>query len=370
MGGVALNLEIELARATLIVGMVITAFVYERWRLLTGGTITGSYVAYLLAFGHWEDVLMWLLLSWVAVLTIRSVTKRLPLPRSWVMYVAMLLPATLHGVMAQIGRDLESDLSPFLIAGLYVTNGLTGYDLVKQGVRRTLLVIGGVVAATLIVILPLKYLVLGDTSSGQDTLFTPIPSATIITGLAVAAVLRLVFKLGTAGIIGAVFLYQVINPESLLPILMFTVLGTFVYRAVRRYVTLTPRQEMQVILVVGGIVGWFGLFWAQFFGLSGAGLPYAYALEPLIVIGLMILEGVRIGLPRALSGTAISLGAIALSAWLCQQALQVFLLGHLALAMVIAVCFAIGWRELRRGIAAAELAGRTHQIHRYNQRDA
>lgn len=363
-------MEIELARATFIVGMVLTAFVYERWRLLTGGTITGSYIAYLMTFGYWQDILMWLVLSGVAVLTIRAVTRRLPLPRAWVMYIAIFVPAIIHAVLSTIGHDLRSDLSPFLIAGLYVTNGLTGYDLLKQGARRTLLVVGGVAGATLLVIMPLRFLVLDGSELAQDSLFTQIPAATIVTCVAIAAALRLVFKLGTAGIIGSVFLYQVINPESLLPILGFTIFGTLVYRFLRRYVMLTPRQELHVILVVGGIVGWFGLFWAQYLGLSGAGLPYSYALEPLIVIGLMILEGVRMGLPRALSGTAISLGFVALSAWLCTQAVNVFILGHLGIALVIGLAMAFGWREVRRGILVAEQAGRTHQIRAQSQRDA
>lgn len=360
-----MNMEIELARATFIIGIVITAFVYERWRLLTGGTITGSYIAYLLTFGYWQDILMWLLLTGIAVITIRTVTKRLPLPRAWVMYIAMLVPATIHGVLVQIGSELESGLSPFLIAGLYVTNGLTGYDVVRQGARKTLLVIAGVATLTLLVILPLRILVLDTSEVPQESLFTPVPPAAIVTSLVIAAVLRLVFKLGTAGIIGAVFLYQVINPESLIPILAFTILGTFIYRAVRRYVTLTPRQEIHVILVVGGIVGWFGLFWAQYLGLSGAGLPYSYALEPLIVIGLMILEGVRIGLPRALGGTAISLGVVAASVWLCAQPVGVFLLGHLGIALLVAVALGFGWRDVRKSISAAEKAGFDHPILRY-----
>lgn len=365
-----MNLEVELARATFIVGMVITAFVYERWRLLTGGTITGSYIAYLLVFEHWEDVLMWVALSGVAVLAIHAVTKRLPLPRPWIVYVAILVPATLHAVLAEIGSELESDLSPFLLAGLYVTNGITGYDIVKQGVRKTVLVIVGVGAATSAVIVPLRFLVLGLTEVGHEPIFTPIAPATILVSIVSAAALRLVFNLGTAGIIGAVFLFQIMNPESLIPILGFSIVGTYVYRGLRPYFTLTPRQEMHVILVVGGLVSWFGLFWAQFFGLSGAGVPYAFGLEPLIVIGLMVLEGVRMGLPRALGGTAISLGAVAASSWLCQQSTQIFILGHLGLAVFAALAFAYGWRGVRRGIDAAIRAGRSHPISLYNQRDA
>ena len=370
LDGIVLNLEVELARATFIVGMVVTAFAYERWRLLTGGTITGSYITYLLVFEHWQDVLMWVGLSGVAVLAIHAITRLLPLPRPWVLYVAILIPAVLHAVLAEIGFRLESDLSPFLVAGLYVTNGITGYDIVKQGFRKTALVILGVVAATSAVIVPLRFFILGLTEVGHGPIFTPIAPATILVSLVAAAVLRLIFNLGTAGIIGTVFLFQIINPESLLPILGFTVIGTYVYRGLRRYVTLTARQEMHVILVVGGIVGWFGLFWAQFFGLSGAGVPYAYGLEPLIVIGLMVLEGVRMGLPRALGGTAISLGAVSASSWLCQQSLQVFLFGHIVLALLAALAVAYGWQEVRRGINAAIVAGRNHPIRLYNQRDA
>lgn len=363
-------MEIEFARAIFIVGMVVAAFTYERWRILTGGTITGSYIAFLIAFGHWEDLVLWIILSAIGVATIRAVTNRYPLPRNWVFYAGVLVPALVHATLVEFGTSLNSDLTPFLIAGLYVTNGMTAYDVVRQGFLKTALVLLAVVTLTLAVILPLRISLVGWGVPEHFSLFTPVEPITIIVCIVAASVMRLVLGWGTAGIIGVVFLFQIVNLESLLPILAFTVTGTFVYRLARRFVTLTPRQEIQVIMVVGGIVGWFGLFWAQYFGISGAAIPDSYALEPLIVIGLMVLEGVRMGLPKALGGTAIVLAIVAASAWLCSLPSQWFLLGHAAIGGVLAITLAIGWRRVQRGVLAAVTAGREHPIRRYNQREA
>lgn len=363
-------MEIEFARATFIVGMVLAAFTYERWRILTGGTITGSYIAFLVAFGHWEDLILWVILSAIGVATIRAVTKRYPLPRNWVFYVGTLIPAVVHATLVEFGTSFESDLTPFLIAGLYVTNGMTAYDVVRQGFIKTSVVLLAVVALTLAVILPLRISLVGWVMPEQFPLFTPVEPITIIVCILAASVMRLVLGWGTAGIIGVVFLFQILNLDSLLPILAFTISGTFVYRLARKFVTLTPRQEIQVIMVVGGIVGWFGLFWARYFGISGAAIPDSYALEPLIVIGLMVLEGVRMGMPKALGGTAIVLAIVATSAWLCTLPVMWFLLGHVAIGAGIATAIGFGWRRVKRGVSAAITAGREHPIRRYSQREA
>ena len=144
-----LDLEIELARATFIIGIGITAFIYERFRLVSGGTITGSYLAFMISIGNVPDVLAWLLLTAVGVATIRLVSHWLPLPKEWLQFLAILVPALIHFGLIQLSvLPYFDEYQMILTAGMYVTNGLTAYDLVRQGVQKTAVGLVAVVSLT------------------------------------------------------------------------------------------------------------------------------------------------------------------------------------------------------------------------------
>ena len=148
-----MSLELELARATFIIGLISTAFVYERWRMLTGGTITGGYIAYLVSFGQYLDVIAWFVLSLIGYLAITLVANYFAPPRKWLFYIGILVPAVVHSATVYAANlGVFSNLSVYLTAGMYVTSGLTAYDFKRQGILKTLRVQALILVAALLVI--------------------------------------------------------------------------------------------------------------------------------------------------------------------------------------------------------------------------
>lgn len=349
-----MNIEIELARASFVIGLVVTAFAYERFRILTGGAITGTYLAYCISLGYWTDVVSFAVLSAAGYLLLKVLTQLLPLPRNWLFYIALLVPALFHmlGVYLTWLPGLDQT-SAFLAAGMYITNGLTAYDMYRQGVAKTSVILAGVIAVALLFETPMRIAFGAGGADNNGMLFVQQAPSTVMLCLLAAIAVRLGLGLGSAGIIGVVFLIEISDPISLATILAFTIGGTYVYRWVAKWMWLTPRQQLHSILIVGGIVAWFGLFWAQFFGDAGAIALNKYALEPLIVVGLMLLEGVRMGLPKALGGTAIVAAITMTGMWLEQQAIGWYIGGLVALVLISLLMLLPGWLQLRRNMAEA-----------------
>ena len=299
--------DIEVARTALIVGLVLTALLYHRTRILSGGAVTGSYLALMLMGGYWETIAGWAVLSLIGYWAITVTAHYFPVPRSWLFAIGVAVPTLIHVVGIQLAGLPELDnYSTYLAAGLYITNGLTAYDAKRQGIPKTLLGVAMVTAITLAVILPVDWAmdrfssterVMSDVSLDNPVLIL----ICVITALAV----RLGLRWGTAGIIGSLFLLELLSVASIAVILAFTLIGTFIYRWVADYLNLTPRERLYSLLAVGGIVSWFGLFWASWLGIPGAEQAEMFGVEPLLVIGLMMGETQRFGIIRMLAGTTL-----------------------------------------------------------------
>lgn len=355
-----LELDIEIARATFIIGIGMAAFVYERFRLLSGGTITGSYVAFMLLIGNWPDVLAWVVLTAVGVGVIRLTSYWLPLPKAWLQMIAILVPAGIHVALIELAKLPNfNTVGVLLVAGMYVTNGLTAYDLVGQGFKRTVVAVISVVGLTLAIVLPLRAFMMSIVEDYQpvEHLFVPVDPIVVLVCILAAAAVRLGLGWGTGGIIGGVFFSQILNPESLLVILAFTTVGSLIFRWAAPKFGLTPRQQFHLALMVGGLVSWFGIFWAERAGFSGASTPAQFAIEPLIVVGLIMMESVRHGLPRSIGGLGIVLGFVLLATWLLGDGSAWAIPGFIAIALgAIAICLP-GARKMIQGWRAARAAG-------------
>lgn len=311
------DVNIEVARACLVIGLVFTAFFYSRTRLVSGGAITGSYIAFILLTGQWFDVVGWLVLSLVGMFAIRIAANYWPLSRTWLYYLGIIVPATIHTILVYVAHVPDfAGFSAYLVAGLYVTNGLTAYDMQRQGVFRTLAAIAMVVVATLAVVLPIN-LGMNFFSQSQYELnyFTITEPALILICILAAAAVHLSLGWGTAGIIGALFLVDILNWQSILLIVAITGAGAWIAKRVSNKLALTPRQRLYAILVVASIASWFGLFWLDYLGLSAAQFQSEFGVETLLVIGLMINEIIKVGATRAYGGAGIVLLLTAAANW-------------------------------------------------------
>jgi hypothetical protein len=215
--------ELDLMRMTLLVGVVIAALVYQKTRLVTGGLMTGAYVALLISSGSFDDVAGWAVLTLVSFCVIKLFSMLMALPKVWIITIAILTSTIVHtaAVLLSGGKGMNNEvfLSGFEIViagGMYITPGLTAYDIARQGWLRTAGVISVVTGSTLVVTFSVS--ALGQTSGPQLPLTTPdsvfytslsFPLVMLVC-IAVAEVMRLTFGWGTGGIIGSVFFVELL----------------------------------------------------------------------------------------------------------------------------------------------------------------
>lgn len=248
--------------------------------------------------------------------------------------------------------------SAFLSAGLYITNGLTAYDAQRQGIPRTFLatalVAGLTLAALILISWGMAEVRAGEIIESEASLTNPL---LVFAGILIALTVRVAFRWGTAGIIGGLFLIELYSVASTLVILGFTLIGYAVYLTVAKFLGLTPKQRLYSLLIVGSISSWFGLFWAEWLGIPGAETAHSFGVEPLLVIGLLIAETARYGLPRMLAGASLVVLATLLTLLAMQQTGEYDWLVLLALMGILVVPVAIALKRVRRGWLMALYGG-------------
>lgn len=302
-----IELDVELVRGILVVGLVISALVYHFFRVNSGGVVAAPFLAIMVLSGDWVNIAGWMVLSTIGFLTIRYLSERWPLPRVWLFFAGIFIPMSVH-ILALNLLQLPGfeTYSSFLAAGLYITNGLTAYDAARQGLIRTFVSAAGVTLLTASAGLIMNWLIeINSIPTEPLPAFVTQDPLLAFVIVAAAIVARLAFGLGTAGIIGGAYLLQIASPSSLLVVLVFTLIGAFVYKRVADFMGLSPKQAFYSLLAVGSLVAWFGLFWASYFGVPGAAQVESYALEPLLVVGLMIGETARFGAIRTIAGATL-----------------------------------------------------------------
>lgn len=306
------GVDIELARAAIVIGLVLSALLYNLTRIASGGIVTGPYLALMVLTEQWLNIAGWVVLSLVGLAAIRAAAHRWPLPRSWIFSIGVLAPATLHVLLMWLaGAPQLGNLSPYLAAGLYITNGLTAYDAQRQGVIRTFAAASAVAGATFLVVLPIQWgLESFSTTPGVLSAPTLQEPLLVLAAIAIALAVRVAVGWGTAGIIGSLFFVDLLNPTSVVVMVVLGLAGVGVYHRVAPHIGLTPKQRLYSIMIVSAIVSWFGLYWANWAGIPGAEIAQQYAVEPLLVTGLMISETVRRGIPTMLAGSVLVVGTV------------------------------------------------------------
>lgn len=312
------GLEVEVVRATLVIGIVIGALVYHFTRISSGGVVTAPFIALLVMTGRWADILGWGLIALAGIGIIRVLAMRWPLPRQWLFYFGIFATTAIHVAGQQLSVSpefIDPQLGLFLASGVYVCSGLTAYDAARQGVVRTFVAAAAVTGLTVAVMLPLRYIT--NTFGGEQQIVTESPLrnpvlALICVGTAVA--MRIGPRWGTAGIIGSLYLLNIANVQSMLVVVGFAVLGSLIYRGIADSLGLSKKERLYSLLAVGCIASWFGLFWAEYLGVPGAAQVAEYPVEPLIVIGLIIGETVRYGFVRTAAGSTVVFGVTAIAA--------------------------------------------------------
>lgn len=350
-----IELDVELVRGILVIGLITSALFYHFFRVNSGGVVTAPFLAIMVLSGDWINIAGWMVLSTIGYLTIRFLSERWPLPRVWLFFAGVFIPMCVHIIALNlIQLPAFETYSTFLAAGLYITNGLTAYDAARQGLIRTYVSAAGVTLLTAVMGLIMNWLIEINSIPTEPlpAFVTHDPLLAFVVVVA-AIVVRLAFGLGTAGIIGGAYLLQIASPASLLVVLVFTLIGAFVYKRAADFMGLSPKQAFYSLLAVGSIAAWFGLFWASYLGIPGAAQVEGFALEPLLVVGLMIGETARFGAIRTIIGATL----VGVAGWSITSLVSTGVLSTVAGYLIAAVFLVAGliyaFRGVRRGWDAA-----------------
>jgi hypothetical protein len=333
--------------------------------VISGGAVTASYLALLALTQNWLTIGGWIVLSVFGLLAIRMAADRWPLPRRWLFALGVAVPATIHlvGVLLADLPILEG-FSDYLAAGLYVTSGLTAYDAQRQGLPRTVIAALGLGAVCYGILLAIQQS-LTYFSADIPVITAPVfhdPMA-VLACILIALAVRTTLRWGTGGIIGAMFFIGMMNVLSTILVLVMALLGAWIVRLVDQLMGLTPRQRHFSILIVGGIVSWFGLFWAEWLGIPGVELVNQFSVEPLLVIGLMIGEVTRFGVLRTLGGMSIVVISTLLVTYVGTEFPGYQFVALLIVAGVAAGLAVHGLRQVRSDWYDALAGGDQYQFH-------
>ena len=356
------GLEVEVVRATLVIGLTVSGLVYHFTRVASGGVVTSPFLALLAMTGRWDGIIGWAVIALLGVAAIKLLAMRWPLPRSWLFYFGIFVTTAMHVIGIELaGTDAVAavgGLGLFLTAGLYVCSGLTAYDAMRQGIPRTFAATVLVTLAIVAVILPLRYLTNNFGGPQPMVVESPLRNpilALICVGMAVA--MRLGPRWGTAGIIGGLYLLNIASWQSILVIVVLALVGSSIYRVLADKLGISHRERLTVLLATGSLVSWFGLFWAGWLGIPGAAAVASYPIEPLIVIGLMIGETVRYGLARTAAGSAVVFAVTAAAAWVMERNPGLTVPVVAAAMLLVAVIIAASLVRVRREWTIALRAG-------------
>lgn len=367
--------ELDLMRMTFVIGIVVAALIYQRTRLVSGGLMTGAYLALTLSSGRAGDVLGWFLLTVASVLILKAVTYLVALPKQWLLMVAIVSSALLHGAFVLLsggkgGHDpvFLGAFEVVLAGGMYLTPGLTAYDIARQGWLRT----GSVLAVVTGISLGVTLLVagIGNLAGPQMPLTNPVslvytdisyPIVMMIC-IATAEAVRITFGWGSGGIIGAVFFIELLSWESFIVIIVLVAITAITKNWLERYLVMTARQWFQFTMVLGALIAWVGLSIGTGLGIEAAAHANAYALEPLLAVGLISSDVARYGTWKTVWGKVVVLVAVAATNLMVLQGGPDAWRGVAIIAVIIVGLYFAGFMKVLKGWDHARKVGKKNQL--------
>lgn len=343
--------DLDLIRFILIASVAVGSAVYARTNLSAGGTLTGGYLSILALEGRWGAIALAFATTVIVYVVMRLVvTRHLPLPMREFFVGAVVVSALVStsaqlmigGASSVATIDLPGGLVIFLTVGSYITPGLLAYDITHQGLRPTSLGLGLVVVGTFAVVTPVLALA-NWLQPESTTIFEPfegnIPDNrfwfAVLASTLIASALRFSFDVRSAGFIGSVFLVEFLTPAAFVTVVSAALAASLLVSFLRRHVVLTPRQRFQVAFMVGAMSAWTGLYWGSRLGWAPAEEANSFAVEPLVVVGLIASD-----MGRSRSSTAKVLGGLAAGS------------GFVWLVLELAAS-GIGWRQVLSGATVA-----------------
>lgn len=371
-------LNIDSIRFIFITSTFVALAIYTRYHLTSGGTVFAGFGAILILTERWFVLLWILVVSALSLYLIRRLLANyLALPKSWIFFSLAISSAFLNGVAVlilsavdnnflQLQEVVVGSLDSFVIYGAYVTPALLAYDLAKQSLKPTVVAFFMIAVVTTVVTVPIL-LISEELAAGISARMIEVTS--IIPGellwlaatvaIIIGAVLRLSFGISSGGFLGAFYLVEIFTVESFLAVGVLALITWAITNILQKYLVLTPRQTSQIAFTLGGLIAWLGLYWGAFFNIESALEMNGYALEPLLVVGLLASEMTRDRSTPAsvLIGTALAASFVAITIFIAIN--YGTLIGLLFALIASALAIIPGFKELQRTWKIARDSG-TH----------
>lgn len=262
----------EMARITIMLGIVISILIYRRTGRTLGGVIIPGYLA--LFIGQPSNIIITLAIASLAYYIVHIYIKPRYLLAGRRLFeveilVALIIQLSWNFTFAYLGRD-NSNLLPFFGIG-YVLPGVIAHDMGRQGLRRTLTstVLGILIVAAIIVplaaieaALPKSLVVI--TSPLLRT--QPYPYAymkgLLPIGIVISVLVSLLaynrYRVRTGGFVTAAYLALfAIRPLDLIFVVVGSILTyLFVTYFLKNNIILFGRTKLGVMILVGVVVSW------------------------------------------------------------------------------------------------------------------
>jgi hypothetical protein len=322
-----LNLDIDSLRFLLVISVLVGSVVYAIWHLSAGGVFTGGYVLILALVGEWLVLAAVIVICFLSLLLVKQFAIRFfALSKLWLFYSFVLIGAVLMACLTVASAQATSMANPgeltiVLVIGAYITPGLLAFNIAHQGLRKTFIGVGAVVVGSVVIAVPVISLadfIYPLTTTPLVTGFGEIPAGlywlVVLASILFSGALRLSFGLRSGGFVGAVFIVQMLSVAAVIAIVSSAIIAHVIAKFLARRIVFSPRQEFQLALLIGMMVAWTSLYWASLMGWIPALAANAYALQPLLAVGLLAADMGRTdsSMVKSLIGISVVVGFLAI----------------------------------------------------------
>jgi poly-gamma-glutamate biosynthesis protein PgsC/CapC len=266
--------QLEVVRLALVIGILISMLVYERWHVSSGAVVVAGYLS--LFVNRPLYILVTVLIGVATYLIVqRTLAQKVFLYGRRKLVVMVLIGMGLQlltGAIAYLLTSSESILhSAPWVAGLYgigfLLPGLIAQDMDRQGAGITLLAVAGVTVLTFLAVLAVEWVKPFMTPAATQAAAAPVASYSYPTDLLIPAAIlsvilsALVFEkwgIRSGGFVTAAYIALFFfEPTQMLFIVIASLL---VYLVVTRllipYIPIFGRTKFAVMVLTGVIITW------------------------------------------------------------------------------------------------------------------
>ena len=308
----------ELARMTLVVGVLTSILFYERMQLTTGGAIVPAYLAlFLPAPIYVLTTFVSGYLTYVVVSVVLAKRRILYGRRKFEVEMLVGLAFVTLGTAAAYFLGARQPLLVGLAGIGFLIPGVLAHDMFRQGPKRTLLAVAvttSIVAlvlytvSSLVEIAPLTPVMLPDalpaTTGYPPSHFLTAAAASVAVGMGVFAK----FGLRSGGFISGAYLAFVLpRPLDLLFAAVVAALTLVLVKGVLMpRLLIFGRRKLSTMVLVGAIVAWAAEM-AIIEATSGAYIPWrGLAVMTVMVPALLANDAQRQGVERTVWGASLT----------------------------------------------------------------